>query len=299
MYRSILQPALLSLVAIASLSGEAHAASEPSATRIVTVGSAVTEIVYALGHGGDVVGVDTPSAHPAAAAALPKVGFGRDLPAEGVLSLRPTLVLASAAAGPPATFEKLQAAGVRVVLVPESHTLEGIDEKITVIAEALGAEDAAKALIANLSDEIDGTATWLASRANEARPRVLFLYTRAVGTANVAGDETAAAAIIAAAGADNAVGGSFTGYRPLTAEGAVAARPDVILMTTLGLEAAGGIDAVRALPGIAKTPAGENGRILAYDDLELLGFGPRAPRAAERLARALREAPAATVGSRK
>jgi ABC-type hemin transport system substrate-binding protein len=78
-----------------------HATLVDATSRIVSVGGAVTEIVYRLGAAEHLVGVDTSSTYPAAATQLPQVGYQRMLSVEGVLSLRPTLVLLSVEAGPP------------------------------------------------------------------------------------------------------------------------------------------------------------------------------------------------------
>ncbi|MBC8653116.1 ABC transporter substrate-binding protein, partial [Providencia vermicola] len=68
--------------------------------RIVTLGGDVTEIVYALGAEQQLVARDSTSLHPEQATKLPDVGYMRMLNAEGVLSMRPTLVLASELAKP-------------------------------------------------------------------------------------------------------------------------------------------------------------------------------------------------------
>lgn len=91
---------------------------------------------------------------------------------------------------------------------------------------------------------------------------------------NVAGSGTSAEAMIELAGAENALTG-IDGFKPLTAEAVVEAAPDVILMLTRGLDSVGGVDGMLEQPGIELTPAGENCRIVAMDDLLLLGFGPR------------------------
>ena len=70
------------------------AAAAPAPERILTLGGAVTETVFALGCGDRLVGTDLTSRYPQAAAALPKTGYLRALGAEGVLSLRPSLILA-------------------------------------------------------------------------------------------------------------------------------------------------------------------------------------------------------------
>lgn len=102
----------------------------------------------------------------------------------------------------------------------------------------------------------------------------------------VSGRGTAADAMIRLAGGVPAVD-AFEGYRPLTAEGAAAAAPDVILLPRRGLEAAGGIDAVLRLPGLDGSPAARDRRVVAMDDALLLGFGPRLGEALDELARAL------------
>jgi len=80
--------------------------------------------------------------------------------------------------------------------------------------------------------------------------------------------------MIEAAGGRNAVT-EYKNYQPLTAESAVRAAPDIILLTSRGLESIGGIDQLLKSPGLAETPAGRARRVVVMDDLKLLGFGPR------------------------
>ncbi|WP_179208169.1 heme/hemin ABC transporter substrate-binding protein, partial [Klebsiella pneumoniae] len=111
-----------------------HAAVE----RFVTLGGDVTEIVYALHAEESLVARDSTSSWPPAAQKLPDVGYLRQLNAEGILALRPQLVLASAQAQPSLVLHKVQASGVKVVNVPGGESLSAIDNKVAVIAEALG-----------------------------------------------------------------------------------------------------------------------------------------------------------------
>lgn len=60
--------------------------------RIVSIGGDVTEIVYALGAEQQLIARDSTSLHPQAAAALPDVGYMRQLNAEGILSDRKSVV---------------------------------------------------------------------------------------------------------------------------------------------------------------------------------------------------------------
>jgi len=103
----------------------------------------------------------------------------------------------------------------------------------------------------------------------------------------VAGRETAADSVIVLAGAENAVTG-YTGYKPLSPEAAVAIAPDIILVTTQGLQQSGGADGVLDMPGVSLTPAAKNKRIISMDALYLLGFGPRTADAAMELHRQIR-----------
>jgi iron complex transport system substrate-binding protein len=267
------------IVTVTDASGRSVRIADSS--RLVTVGGGVTEIVFALGAGSRVVGVDTSSIFPDSATALPKVGYQRQLSAEGVVSLRPTLVLASADAGPPAAVEQLRSSGVALLTVTGEHTIHGARARIRVVARALHLEEQGKKLEEALDGELaEGRVRAAAARQ---RPKVLFIYARGQGTLNVSGRATAADEMIRLAGGVNAFG-EFEGYKPLTAEGAVSAAPEVILLPSRGIESLGGIDAVLGLPGLSLTPAGRSRRIVVMDDLLLLGFGPRTGHAVRELA---------------
>ncbi|NBC87729.1 MAG: ABC transporter substrate-binding protein [Bacteroidetes bacterium] len=254
------------------------------AMRIVSLGGSVTEIVYALGAGDEVVGVDASSLYPEAARELPDVGYFRRVPAEGVLSLEPTVVLASAETGPPETLDQLRSAGVDVHVIPEESSVDGAREKIRAIASVLDRREAADRLIREMEEDLEEARRLRSSTDQE--PRVLFVYARGAGTMQVAGRGTSAEAMIELAGARNAITG-FDGFKPMSAESVAAAEPDVILMLDRGLESIGGVDGLLQQPGIALTPAGENRRIVAMDDLLMLSFGPRLGEAVKTLTQKL------------
>jgi ABC-type hemin transport system, periplasmic component len=83
----------------------------------------------------------------------------------------------------------------------------------------------------------------------------------------------------------------------MSAEAVVGAEPDVILMLTRGLESIGGVEGLMEQPGIPLTPAGENRRVVAMDDLLLLGFGPRLGTAVKGLTEKLHPALESTAPS--
>lgn len=263
---------LLSTALLLLGSAPPASAQNTEADRILPLGGSVTEIVYALGEGERVVGVDASSVYPEAATEKPDVGYYRQLSAEGVLSLNPDLILALEGTGPPAVIDQLRSADVRVETIADEPTVAGAKQKIRRVAELLGRADAGDELIAEMERQLAEART-LREDA-DATPRVLFIYARGSGTMNVAGSGTSAEAMIELAGAENALAG-IDGFKPLTAEAVVEAEPDVILMLTRGLDSVGGVAGVLEQPGIELTPAGENRRIVAMDDLLLLGFGPR------------------------
>lgn len=258
--------------------------------RIVSVGGALTETLYVLGAQADLVGVDTTSLFPEAVRQLPSVGYARALSAEGVLSLRPTLVVASQEAGPPAVLRQIEAARVPLALLDADHRFEGVVARTQRLAELCGRVEPGRALVAELQQRWAQAQNQVAKSAATGKPapRVLFVLSHSMAQVRVSGRDTAADAMLAYAGVANALTG-FDGYKPLTPEAAIAAAPDIILATDQGLEAAGGIDGLLGAPGLAQTPAGRARRVVAQDALLMLGFGPRLPQAVAALSAALHD----------
>jgi len=248
--------------------------------RVVSAGGMITEIVYALGEERCLVGADISSLYPEAATKLPQVGYMRMLSAEGVLALQPSLLLTTVEGGPPNVLEQLKDAGVEVLPLSAEYTAAAAEERIRKVAAALKVEAKAEPIVAALQKDLKTAEEKV--KNTSGKPKVLFIYARGGGTLNVGGTKTAADAMIALAGGINAVTG-YEGYKPLTAEAVVAAEPDFLLVTTRGLESAGGLESFLRQPGLALTMAGKNRRVIAMDDLYLLGFGPRLGKAASEL----------------
>ena len=249
--------------------------------RIVSVGSSITEIVYAIGAEKLLVGVDTTSLYPEAARALPQVGYMRALSAEGALSLKPTLIIATTAAGPAGTLEQLKATGIEVMILPDLYDYDSVVAKIAAVGRVTGKVAEAEAMIAKGREAMTTLSGKLKTAA--AHPRVLFLLSMGGGAPQAAGRDTAAAGIIRLAGGVNAIDG-YSGYRPLTPEAVIASKADFVLVTRQTVQAMGGIQAILDQPSLNKTPAGRAGKVLEFDALLLLGFGPRTPQAAAELA---------------
>lgn len=246
--------------------------------RIVSVGGAITETLYALRQGHRVVATDTTSYFPEAAKKTPKVGYQRTLSAEGILSTRPDLIVASDQAGPPAVIRQLKASGLTFRTLPTATDLAQVIDNIRALSALLCAVQAGEDLVMALQNERNR----LPEMGGPSSQKVLFIMQHGSGAPMVAGAATSAASIIRLSGAMNAAE-QFEGYKPLTPEALLAAQPDVILTTNMGLEQAGGLEGILALPGVGLTPAGKQKAIISMDSLLLLGFGPRTIEAATAL----------------
>ena len=268
------------------LGGAALAAALPAqaqtaapARRLVSLSGALTEIVYLLHAQNLLVGTDTTSLYPEAAQKTAKVGYVRQLSAEGLLSLRPDAVIGTSDAGPPVVLDQIRQAGVRVALVKAQHNWAEVQEKIKVVGRETGRMADADKLLAQLDGQWNSIQAQVAKA--QRKPRVLFVMSHS-GSPQVAGKGTAANALMQYAGCINAID-QFDGYKPLTAEAMASAAPEVIINTTQGIEALGGEAAFWKRPELALTPAFAKKALVTLEASHLLGFGPRLPTAVQAL----------------
>ncbi|MBM3800266.1 MAG: ABC transporter substrate-binding protein [Actinobacteria bacterium] len=254
---------------------------ETSGERIVTLTAGLTEAVFALGAGDLVVARDI-SSTIAEADALPIVTTAHDINVEALLAVRPTLILIDEDTGPETALDQIAATGVRIELVDNATTVDEIIPRLERVAEILGLQDRA----ARLRDAIDKDLAGVRTDDSLADVRVAFLYVRGpAGVYLIGGPGSGPDSIIAAAGATDA--GTAIGlelaFTPLTPEAMVGAAPDVLLVTTTGLDSVNGIDGLVELAGVAQTPAGKARRVITAEDGLLFSFGPRTPSLIESL----------------
>ena len=237
--------------------------------RIVTLATGAGELIAAMGAGDRVVGRDETSSAPQIEGA-PIVTKGHQVSAEQVLALNPDLVIIDSATGPVEVLDQIRASGIPVELLPDTWTVSDMAPRIDALGGYLGVSksdiDVAKA---NLIPSVPNEST--------SGPRVAFLYLRGPSSIYLLGGEGsgADALIEAAGGVDVGAEAGYEPFTPLTAEALIAAAPDVLLVMTEGLASVGGVDGLRALPGVAQTPAGQSGRVIAVEDTVLLSFGAR------------------------
>ena len=240
-------------------------------SRIITVGGSITETVFALGAGSQVVATDRSSTYPAEVFRLPRVPYVRTLTPEGILSLNPTLVLATDDAEPKVVIDQLREAGLDIVLIEEGTSHEKITSKIKQIGKILGKSEHAAQIVEENDLKFEEAKKALATV--EDSPKVLFILAQqGPSQFMVAGNGTEAEAIITYAGGTNAFS-EFKGYKPVTSEALLAANPDFILFMESRREALP--EDMTKVPILNLTTAVQKDQIIAMDGNLLLGFGPR------------------------
>ncbi|MBS7789630.1 ABC transporter substrate-binding protein [Roseococcus sp. SDR] len=268
------------LLTASLLAAPAFALAAPP--RIAVAGGGVAEMLCALGLEACLCGVDSTALHPARLRTLPQLGYQRALSAEGILSLRPDMLVHAHEAGPPQVLAQLRAAGLPLLGVPRIADAEGLIAAVTALGAALGVDPVpvATALAADF-------AALAAMLPQGAPPRALFLLSAGNGAPQASGRGTAAAAMFNLARIRNVVEG-YEGYRPLSPEAALTLGADWLVAPQHSVEARGGAPAFLAQPQLALLPAARAGRLYTQDSLYLLGFGPRSAHAARDMAGALR-----------
>lgn len=275
--KNILYLALVSALVL-SCKGENKTVetSEVVEHRIISLSSAITEILASLGQEDNIVGVDVTSTYPKNIKETAQdLGHVRSISIENVIALQPTLVLASDKDLNADLINKLQEAKINVKTIHQEQTIEGAKQFIKDIAMAVGDTN-----YTSFIEKIDADFAGLTQF--ETKPKVLFIYARGAGTLMVAGKNTPMESIISIAGGEN-VANDFENFKTLTPEALIQSNPDYILMFDKGLESLGGVDGVLKIQGIEQTNAGKNKNIISMDGALLSGFGPRVGQAAKEL----------------
>ena len=256
--------------------------------KIVSLAGVITEVLYQLGEGQNIVGIDITSTYPADSLKnKAQLGHTTKLNAEAILALQPDIIFCLETDAEKPTIQQLATSGVSVFPIRVSNNLDNSVVLAQQLAEHLSLSDEVQQLLAK-QVETDSLAldAFLASQSEQ--PRVLFIYARGTSRLFVSGQDTPVAAMIAKAGGQNAITG-FSDYKELTSESLIAASPEVILMFSSGLASLDGVEGLRQIPGLDQTEAFRNQRIVAMDGHYLSSFGPRCGAAALELAQGIHQ----------
>ncbi|MEM8900223.1 MAG: ABC transporter substrate-binding protein [Bacteroidota bacterium] len=256
--------------------------------RIISLSGFLTETLFSLGYGDNIIGADITSTYPAAMDSVPRLGHVAQLNAEAILAMKPDFIFVeSGQVAQAKALDQIRAANLTIVEVPTSYTFDNSVKAAKVIAESLETDET---IIQELASTIESDSLELASMLEglEERPSVLFIYARGLGRLMISGTGTSTTEMVNRAGGELAIS-SFEGYQALTPESLVEASPEVILMFESGLASLDGKEGLSQITGMEQIPAYKNGRIITMDGHYLSSFGPRVGKAAIELASKLKE----------
>ena len=244
-------------------------ASDPS--RIVAAGGSIAEMLYSLGAGGFIVAVDSTANYLPETKDLPSVGYVRNLSAEGILALKPSLILGEHDMGPAEVLNQISSVEVEVKRIEERHSTQGIIDKFVCIARVLDKEGAAREVLKSQFAEIVSSL----EKTNVARadtPRAALILNFVDNQPIIAGANTSGDGLLRMAGAEN-VFSDIEGWKPLSRELLIAANPEHIVVTERALKSIGGLQGMLSDPLLASTDALNGDNVHAYGGMSLLGFG--------------------------
>lgn len=246
--------------------------AEANHKRIISIGPNITETLFALGLGDQIIGRDSASNYPAAAQKIKTVGGAHKFMPEGIIALQPTHVFLDTTRNPHKRLvSALQGAGVAVEGIKVQPSFEGSLASIRQIAKAVDQTEAAEKLIKSIKVKQQKLSERIAKIKSKSKS--LFVYARGLKTVFVAGKNTAAEGLFKLAGLQNGIS-SFDNFRPLTSEAVVTSQAEVIVLFSSGLKSLGGVQNLKKIPGISLTPAAQANKIITVEEDAML-FGPR------------------------
>ncbi len=267
--------ALSLLTSAAVLMNHAQYALAVQTPRIVSLTPSVTEILFALGAGNEVVGVSQYCDYPPEATRLPQVGSFLTPNLEAIVALRPTLVIGIGLSSELREIRALREMGCSIMTIQDDSVAQ-IENSIRAIGDRIGRAQAAQTLLARLQAQIDKVTKRVAAAP---RVRVLMLVGHeplvAVGPGTFLDD------LLRLAHSDNIADSTGQQWPKLSVEFVLAMRPDVILDGQMGSDPAAPARYWEQFPSI---PAVRNHRVYGYPGDPTLHAGPRIGTTLEMLA---------------
>lgn len=254
------------------------------AQRVVSLAPSNTEILFAIGAGGQVVGRDELSDYPEEAKAVASIGSAfQNLNTELIVSLRPDLVLA-AEINTPEQVKQLEDVGLNVYYLNNPTTLEGLYDNLEIVAHLTGHEADAATLVESLKTRVVAVDEKIAPLSS--RISVFYELDSTDPTKPyTAGKGTFITLLIERAGGYN-IASELDGYPQMSLEEIIAVDPVFIILG----DSMWGVtpESVVTRPGWENLSAAKNGNVLPFDDNLVSRPGPRLVDGLEALAKLLR-----------
>jgi iron complex transport system substrate-binding protein len=224
--------------------------------RVVCLVPSITDTVFALGSGDDVVAVSDYTTYPPAALKKPSIGSLVKPSIETILSFHPDLVLGASIPGSTETANQLQTVGVPVYLV-DPHGLAGILRSVGSVGEALNRVPEATALNASLSKRIE---TVRVHSAGKPAPRVLVpVWYDPIITI---GRNAFISEIVETAGAKSVTDDLLPDWPEVSMETVVTRAPEALVLIRGGKLS---VEMLRKQPGWSSLPAIQAGKVYFVD----------------------------------
>lgn len=245
--------------------------------RIVSLSKHLTEMVFALGKGHNIVACDLSSTYPDSAKLLKTVGYHRALSPESIIAMEPDLVIHSNDIGPENVLPQITKAGLNIKVFGGANTIDSAKLLLTELGKFFGAEQKADSIIRKMDADIATAAEKLKALNLKDTPSVMIIH---FGRANnvyfvMSGRRGVGDKMIALAGGKTAAYDA-KGARQISAEAVAAANPDIIIATDFGYDQMGSMDKfIQEVPGVSLTNAAKNKRIVRFEEHDLVYFGPR------------------------
>jgi iron complex transport system substrate-binding protein len=255
--------------------------------RIVSLGPALTETLFAVGAGPRLVAVTTTDTFPPEVKELPTVGgFAPEtISVEAILAQKPDLVLSAGRFQRP-VVEAVARLGVAAVVIDPS-SLDGVADAIVLVGRLTGQEAKATEVVADFRFRREAVRRRAAAIRPAERRRVLYvLWDEPLQTA---GPATFVGQMITEAGGQNVFADATQQYPPVSDEAVLARSPDLILAPDHG--GAKLCDRLLHRPGWQRVPAVAARRVEAVPEDLLQRPGPRIIEGLERLSVLLAESP--------
>jgi iron complex transport system substrate-binding protein len=242
--------------------------------RIVSLSKHLTEMLFALGKGHDIVACDLTSSYPDSAKLLPTVGYHRALNPEGIISMKPEIVIHSNDIGPASVLPQLEKIGLNIKAFSGANTLDSAKILLSALGNYFGATKAADSLNRQLDQDLKKVAAM--GKNIKDSPTVMIIH---YGQANnvyfvMSGRKGAGDKMIEFAGAKVAQYDA-KGARQISAEAVALANPDIIIATDYGFDKMGSAEKFKTIPGVSLTNAARNNKIIRFEEHDLVYFGPR------------------------